>query len=335
MTALYGWLMRGLTFGVRPLVVCPQDASAGYINVIYTMHYYQAFGLTIASELALPELVPATCDESQVQVQRGSVSGAFANTRAEQESPYYQAGPDRVVLHWPEVGAFEVEKGRRIVVDLKENIELSLARLPLLGAVFAALLLQRRRLVLHASAVAVHGRAVGFVGMKGAGKSTMSAALYGLGHSLVSDDLLAVRLESEAVWVDPSFPRFKLWPEAAEAALRDDPDQLPPLHDRIRKRARMANGSFSTPPQSLGAVYVLALGSDVETRPISGREALFELLPHNYNDTLINAIGDASIRRWHFEACSELVKRVPVRLLQRPADLDRLQETAERVASEM
>jgi len=299
------------------------------------MHCYHAFGLTIESELALPELVPAAGDGPQVSVQRGSVPGTFAASRAEQESPYYQATTDHVVLHWPEVGAFEVDKGRRVVVDLKENVDAELARLPLLGAVFAALLMQRQRLVLHASAVAVRGRAVGFVGVKGAGKSTMSAALHGGGYPLVSDDLLAVRFEDEAVMVDPGFPRFKLSPEAAEAALQDDPDRLSPLHARIRKRARMANGSFSTAPLPLGAVYVLAPGADVETRPIRGRNALFELLPHNYNDTLIDAIGDATMRRWHFEACAKLIKRVPVRLLQRPADLGRLQETAERIVSEV
>jgi hypothetical protein len=299
------------------------------------MHCYRAFGLTIASEFALPELVPASCDESQVRVQRGAVPGAFAATRAEQENPYYQATPNRVVLHWPEVGAFAVEKGRRVVVDLKEDVEEGLARLPLLGAVLAALLMQRRRLVLHASAVEVRGRAIGFVGVKGAGKSTMSAALHGLGYPLISDDLLAVRSEDEAVMVDPGFPRFKLSPEAAEAALRDDPDRLSKLHTRIRKRARMATDAFSTTPRPLAAVYVLALGADIATKPIDGRNALFGLLPHNYNSALVDAIGDASVRRWHFERCAELVERVPVRLLRRPADLDRLQETAEHIASEV
>jgi hypothetical protein len=299
------------------------------------MHCYQAFGLTIASELVLPELVPATCDESQVHVQRGSVSGMFAASREEQEDPYYQAAPNRVVLHWPEVGAFAVEKGRRVVVDLQEDVEDGLARLPLLGAVLAALLMQRRRLVLHASAVEVRGKAIGFVGVKGAGKSTMSAALHGLGYPLISDDLLALRSEDGVVMADPGFPRFKLSPEAAEAALRDDPDRLPKLHTRIRKRARMAHDTFSTAPRPLGAVYVLAPGADIATKPVGGRNALFGLLPHNYNSALVDAIAEASVRRWHFKACSELVERIPVRLLQRPADLGRLQETAKHIASEV
>lgn len=300
------------------------------------MPYYHAFGLHIKSAIPLPELIAADPGAAQAEITHGTVPGRFHAERSAREHAYYQARPDRVVLHWPEVGAFAVEDGARIIMDLGDGVPNRLARLPLLGPVIGALLMQRRRLVLHASAVAVGGAAVGFIGVKGAGKSTTSAALHRAGHPLVTDDLLAVRsVEDGTIVVDPGFPRFKLWPDAAEAALRDDPMSLPPLHDGIEKRERWADGTFSTAPLPLKAIYVLARGEAVGTEPLEGREALFELLPHVYNNTLVDAIGEARVRQWHFERCARLAKHVSVRALRRPPDLSRLPEIAEHIAAEM
>ena len=307
----------------------------GYIATTDIMYNYHAFGLDIQSVLALPELVPISDAAPEVRITQGQVEGTFAEHRSEQQNPYYQVAPSRVILHWPEVGAFEVKAGNQVVMDIGDSVDEELLRLPLLGPVMAAILMQRRRLVLHASAVAVGKGAVGFVGVKGSGKSTTSAALHRLGCPLVTDDLLAVRFEGDDAVVDPGFPRFKLWPEAVEAALHDDPASLPPLYGRVAKRRRMAGEAFSVAPLPLRALYVLAIGDDLETESITGRKALFELTPHLYNGDLVDAIDEASLRRWHFASCAKLVKHVPVRVLHRPADLDRLSEIAQRVADEV
>lgn len=67
-------------------------------------------------------------------------------------------------------------------------------RLPILtaGTVLAAICQLNGRLVLHASAVAVGGSAVAFVGDSGAGKSTLAAMACLGGAELVTDDVLRV-----------------------------------------------------------------------------------------------------------------------------------------------
>jgi hypothetical protein len=55
--------------------------------------------------------------------------------------------------------------------------------------------------VLHASAVAVNGRAVAFLGRSGAGKTTLAGRIVAHGPSLVTDDVLAIDLSGQDVVV--------------------------------------------------------------------------------------------------------------------------------------
>lgn len=303
------------------------------------MYDYRVFGLHVRSSLALPELVPSQTGNPDVRVEEGTVDETLAASLEVEASTEQEARrlvrPGRALLYWPEVGTFQVESGRRITIDAHEGVDEALVRLPLLGPVIAALLLQRRQLVLHASAVAIDGHVVGFVGAKGAGKSTMAAALHREGWPLVTDDLLAIRFDEEDTAVaDSGIPRFKLWPEAAEAALHDDPETLPPLHARVRKRARTADGTCSLDPHPLKGIYMLSGGDEIEIEPVEASSALFALLPHAYNSPLVEASGSSAMKRWHFQACAQLARHVPVRRLERPADLGRLDEVAARVVAD-
>ena len=73
--------------------------------------------------------------------------------------------------------------------------------------------------VLHASAVAINGKAKVFIGESGYGKSTLAAALVQTGGELISDDCLMLdKIESE--WsVTANYPSLRLWPENAKRVL--------------------------------------------------------------------------------------------------------------------
>ena len=59
---------------------------------------------------------------------------------------------------------------------------------------YGALLMQRKILPLHGSAVAIDGKAYAIVGDSGAGKSTLASAFLNKGYQLLSDDVIAVSL---------------------------------------------------------------------------------------------------------------------------------------------
>ena len=71
---------------------------------------------------------------------------------------------------------------------------------------------------LHASAVAGEDGVVAFVGPSGAGKSTLAAALVSRGWSLVSDDVLPLRLgrTRDEVLAGPGLPELRLHPATAD-----------------------------------------------------------------------------------------------------------------------
>ena len=82
---------------------------------------------------------------------------------------------------------------------------------------FWGLLLRFRGVTcLHASAVAIGGSVIAFVGAEGAGKSTTAAAFARAGYAAVSDDVVALVERKGDFFVSPSYPHLCLWPESVE-----------------------------------------------------------------------------------------------------------------------
>src|SRR5262249_51652752 len=103
----------------------------------------------------------------------------------------------------------------------------------LLGPILAFVLSLRRVTCLHASAVAIRGRAVAFVGPSGAGKSTLAAALAQRGFSVLSDDLLALSAQGDTLLAHPGVPWLRLRRTSVDTlvAAGGTPSQLTPTLD--------------------------------------------------------------------------------------------------------
>jgi len=290
---------------------------------------YEAYGLLLESSIPLPELCNLECreEDAQVYVRQGNIDFPIS-LNGEPSSTYIETD-QCIYFFWREVGKFSARNGKEIIVDLEPDIEPGLGRLPLLGPVLAALLHQRGFLVLHASAVAIDRRAVAFVGNKGWGKSTSAAALHARGHPLVSDDVLAVEFSDSGPQVPPAFPRLKLWPEAAEAALEDDPNRLPPIHSRVSKRARTARERFQNVKLPLARIYVLDRGKVLTSESLPPQRAFLALIRHTYNQKILRS--SIKEQATHFRQCTQLAKQVDVRSLKRPVDLNALSEIAQLV----
>ena len=87
----------------------------------------------------------------------------------------------------------------------------------ILGPILGFVLRLRGITCLHASAVAIGERAIALVGPSGAGKSSTAAAFARRGHSVLADDLVALRVDANSYTVQPAYPRLRLWPESVEA----------------------------------------------------------------------------------------------------------------------
>jgi hypothetical protein len=287
---------------------------------------YRAYGLGINSTVPLPELIDAPSGEDVI-IRRKQLEDVAAQLST--ENGLLDANDTEMRFFWDGVGTFLVREGREIEIESFPDLEDPNLRLPLLGVISAMLLHQRGFLVLHSSAVEIDGEAVAFLGNKGMGKSTTAATLYGRGHRLITDDVLAIDVrDPEFPQVLPGFPQFKLWPEAAASALGDDGADLPHLVTGYDKRALRPKEDFSLAPVELKRIYVLDEGPVLEIIPATPQEALTQMVVHSYAarfPSLLQGNKGAT----HLMQCSNLLKRVPVGRLKRRYDLQTLPELAQ------
>ena len=186
----------------------------------------------------------------------------------------------------------------------------------LLGPVLSFVLCLRNVTCLHASAVAVSGRAVAFLGPPGVGKSTTAAVFSQRGYPVLSDDLLALTDHGDTFLTQPAFPWLRLRPCAPRAFCAAG---LSPCLSRTTDRQYLdldlmrTDTQFQWRPLPLGAVYLLEdRRSDTSTPRINGvpgGSALVDLLANTWATRVL----DRAMRAAEFERLGRLASRVPIR----------------------
>ena len=294
-----------------------------------TVYSYRACGLNIESDLRLPELdighEPRFSSGGADVVIRFDRLERFSHL-ARQQARHIRPTPEGIHLFWRDTGAFLVRDGREIVVDPIPGVREPLLRLFLLGTTMAMLLHQRGEVVvLHGSVVAGAGQAVAFLGNKGAGKSTLAAAMHARGHDLLSDDILAIDVRGESVMAVPSFPHLKLWPDSA-TSIGYAPEDMPRLRPELEKRGYHPSTGFVTMPMPLKQIYVLDVAAELAEKIMSSRDASLALMQNWYGARfgaeVLRTLGLSA----HFRQCAELASRVQVCYLQRPLDFNALDD---------
>ena len=300
------------------------------------MHSYVAYGLSIQSPLALPELTPGAERElgsgADVIVRFGPVTPLPSSLDSAGFGFWATSSEACHVLE--KVGAFLVRGGREIVIDPAPGVEDRLLRLSLLGPVLGLILHQRGLLVMHASVVGRGDGAVAFLGKNGWGKSTLAAALYAKGYDLVTDDVAAIQIGPDGASVVPGFPQVKLWPEAA-TLLGEAPEGLPLLHPRFDKRGWRAARGFSLEPRRLERIYVIAATSTPGIEPVPPREACFELLGHWYGHRFGEGLLQSGAAALHLRQCAALAARVSMYRLCRSGGSSTLLRLADLVDADL
>lgn len=285
------------------------------------MYFYQAYGLHLQSELRFPELLTIQESPADVAIRFGRVDRSRLAPNDLGVMRYITA--DVVSYYWQDVGAFTACKGNEIILDPDPQVEEDLLHLPILGILLALILHQRGYLVLHGSAVGIDGQAAVFIAGKGWGKSTLAATLYGRGHHLITDDVVAIQPNHhKRPCIYPSFPQLKLLPEAAVFALGDCPDQLPRLATGYEKRARRNIERFAEAPLPVGAIYQLSKGQEVTAQLLGLQAALQQLIAHTYFAQGSYQLLHGQPGAIHFQQCMKIIHHVPLYRLERPYHLE-------------
>lgn len=283
------------------------------------MFSYQAYGLGIHSALPLPGLVAAAAGRD---VAVRLLPGDSAAAAAADPAWSLEMSGAVAVLSIGGIGVFQVRDGQTIEIAPAPGADARLLALYVLGNVMALLLHQRGLFVLHASAVAVAGGAVAFLGQPGWGKSSIAAALHARGHAVIADDVTPVRVARGAAAVLPGFPQLKLAADVV-ACLGCDPGWLRCLHPLEEKRGWRVAGSFPDIALPLRRLYVLEPGTTVGVAPIRPPDAIVELVRHSYPTRLLQPGGAG-----HFRQAAEIARTVPIYRLTRSAALATLPDLA-------
>ncbi|OME83940.1 aldolase [Paenibacillus sp. FSL A5-0031] len=281
-----------------------------------TKKVYRAFGLTIESEISLPELTPILESSEQIDME---ITIDYSLADFFKQEPYdFVVDRQVVTVNMPDSGIFRIENGNKIIVSPHAGADEDLVRLYVLGTCIGALLLQRSIYPLHGSAIAIDGKAYAFVGRSGAGKSTLASAFIQRGYSLLSDDIIAVSQASpeQATLVIPAYPQQKLWQQSLDAFGVNN-EELRSIFGRENKFCLPVESSFCSTALPLGGVFELITteSEQVAVLPVQKLARLDVLFQHTYRQFLVEKLG---LTRWHFTLSASIGEALPIYTLQRP-----------------
>jgi hypothetical protein len=296
-------------------------------------YYYHVFGLSVASDIACPELLPAAAPaEPEVVIREAEVPEQLENPA--DSGARWQTAPGAYLLNLKRIGRFQVRDGREIAFQPNPGVAEDTLRTLLLSTCLSILLHQRKLFALHCSGVHSGRGAVLFAGNSGMGKSTLVSAFVDRGYKMLADDMLALTFdESGRVIALPGFPQVKLWADSAKALGRSTAGLRRVLPEYERYFAPETE-RFDPTPARLHALYFL--------RSHNTPEFQLEALPHTqrFNALLDNTWQKLTLpglgrREWHFQTAARLASQIYAARVTRPSEPLEIHQVVELIERDM
>ncbi len=309
-----------------------------------TSHHYTVYGITVASEMALP--LPTGGDGSLGSVrltlaspQEIALIAGTARLDAEWAGwfQYLPLADGRSYLRGWEMGEAVIAADGRHILCAPESAQLTESFFVyLLGQALSFALLKLGFEPLHATAVVIDGQAVALVAESGIGKSTLAASFVAAGCRLLTDDVLMLQTSEGRVLAYPGPQRLKLFPKAAGALGVDLTGAMAMNTQTTKLLVPLAPGRTCVAPVPLAAIYELVPPrglpgpQPVEVTAVAGRDAALAIVQAAFNQRFVTR---ARLTR-QFAAATSLAERVPVRRLSYPRVLARLPEVVGAVVAD-
>ena len=293
------------------------------------MHIYSAYSLTIFSELELPGFRQVFDGRADVSIKKTGGDGDF---HLDGEKVCFSRTADGLEFCFPFGATYVVSEGNCITIRSKKDTDPRLVVLALQGVVLAALLSQRGMMVLHASAIALHGRGIIVIGDKGQGKTTLALNLLASGGRLLSDDVTALSFAKGRIMVHPGPPLIKAWPDSLNY-VGVDPQGCARLFDETEKRLFTVPAlETSLGPVELNGLFFLQEAETVAAREMSGAEKMMYLGASVYLARFEGLRSGKEIGR-DFKASALLAQQCNAYVIERPRKKEFLKETCREIMS--
>jgi len=289
-------------------------------------YYYGAYGLRIGSAIQLPllkEIQTATVD---LTIKLGPIleMPPLAPTkihRAGLDARFAQVD-DRLWLDWSPIASFMAVNGKELIVDTNHTDEKILSLFTLSEAL-GLILFQKGYFLLHGSAIQLNNKGIVFIGEPGAGKSTTVAAFAQKGVSIISDDMVCIRInEMGKPSLIPAFPQIKVWDKSVEG-LQLPKNNLNVLRTGSTKFSWHESVSFEEEAVPLEQVYILNPPKEDETEisQLTTSKRPVALLSHF---PLPDLLLSGEQLKDHFKKSVAIAQTTPIFSMSRPADFAKL-----------
>lgn len=301
-------------------------------NQADTKHMYKAFGFYVVSDIKFPELPRLSeagghalaSTASQIDRSTNTITIAEADLTSlwmQQSLPTsdFVITNRSVIFRVPKVAIYLVEDGCSIKYTPLQDADEDEMRIFLLGTCMGAILMQRKIVPLHGSAVVINDKAYAFIGHSGAGKSTLAAAFLQRGYKLLSDDVIPVVLNNMGTpEVIPAYPQQKLWLQSVRHFNMSE-HTLRPIVKRETKFAIPVMSRFATQRFPLEGVFELTKSNKtaIHIDGINKLNQLHILYYHTYRQFMLQPSG---LLQWHFETSTIMTKHIQMYQLQRPIE---------------
>jgi hypothetical protein len=278
---------------------------------------YKAFGLNVLSEIPLPELVqnqsgiPKNID---IVIKTGDLELIWNELSGKNKG--FIVEENHVMFNVPGIAIFSIKDSDKITVSIYPGSDEEVVRLYTLGTCMGAILMQRKTLPLHGSAVAIDGKAYALVGNSGVGKSTLASVFLKEGYQLLSDDVIAVNLENDIPIISPAYPQQKLWQQTLEEFGKMQHNYRP-IYQRETKFAVPVFDQFTAENYPLAGVFELDKGDigQIELKKLSSLQSVDTFFKHTYRNFLISGLG---LVDWHFNTSIKVLNHVETYQICRP-----------------
>lgn len=282
---------------------------------------YRAFGLNVRSEIEFPELNATACPDADIEIS------------LEEDSP--SAWPQPVGNAWrfdtasfrlrlAGIAAYEVTQGSHIRVTTDPDADPAQVRIHLLTICMAAALMQRGRLLLHASGIVHRGRALLFAGESGSGKSSVVAALRKRGYRFLTDDTCVIDVphgNPPRPVAYTSYPMLKLTGETLDRLGDPRYDKSLRIWPGTEKFGQILREEADSHGLLIDSIYLLGYTDtdlpDATPEPLQGNEAFLALSRHVYRREFIH---QPALQQVHLKTVGTLAGCIPVRHATRRRD---------------
>jgi len=302
------------------------------------VHRYEVYGLTISSDIPIPELLPC----------RGFAGAAEITVTLARQSDFF-----RTVSHWLVTTAFlggapwlswtKVDggyllrfhdladfligaNGRRITcVATTDAISGATLRHLVIDHVLPRALNLLGFDALHATAVVINEAVCAFVAEAGTGKSTLAASFHLAGYPAFCDDCLVLR-PTRPLSALPAYPGVRLWEESFRALGGTAASVGIPVAQYTAKTRHLGGAEgFRAEPLPLARIYLLERASPNASSSAASMPRLHNVKPGDALSALIAAtfpldITDQAMLTRHFRLLSRVAAELPIRRLTMPTD---------------